>query len=195
MKNDILFIRKCIENLYRNFYENAEIYFCESDLQSELFALLLKYFGDEEEISNVFNWGPSKNKPIRNVNTRRLHSELLLPEGRIDLAVLDLKKIFFAINSKGRNPGFRIEEGNHIFVEIKASRTNRSAVTSKNTWYKLILSDIEKLNRYSHKCFLLCFDFNTLLDKGRISSLHEKVKRNTELLYFQNNKSVNYFIE
>lgn len=194
MKNNLSFTRECIHNLSENFRINPDLYFNESDLQSCLFALLLKKFNGENEINNINVWGTDKKKKVRTVSTRKLHSELLLPEGRIDLAVLEIENIRFAVNSRGRNPGFQVEEGNHIFIEIKASRTNRSNISSKNRWYKLIASDIEKLNKYTNKCFMLCFDFNLLLGDWEVSSLKEKAHENIEIFYFQTDKSTNYIL-
>lgn len=192
--NDIKFVRECIEKISENFYRNAYMYFCESDLQSNLFALLLEKFGQEKELKRIFVWGTDKPKKAKIIITRKLHSELLLPEGRIDLAVLDLEGTEFAMNSKGRNPGIRIKEGNHIFIEIKASRTIRSSITSKNRWTKLISSDIEKLNRYKNKCFMVCFDYEHLLDENEITSLQNKANKNLELHYIKSCYKNNYFI-
>ncbi len=194
MKNNLSFTRKCIRNLSDNFRANPDLYFNESDLQSCLFAMLLKRFNGENEIKNINVWGTDKKRTVKTVSTRKLHSELLLPEGRIDLAVLELESIRFAVNSKGRNPGFQVEEGNHIFIEIKASRTNRSNIFSKNRWYSLIASDIEKLNKYTNQCFMVCFDFNLLLGDLEVSSLREKAHKNIEIFYVQTDKSTNYIL-
>ena len=195
LNDSIILVRECIKKISENFYRNADIYFCESDLQSNLFALLLEKFDVEDELKRTFVWGTDNPKKVKKIVTRRLHSELLLPEGRIDLAVLDLEKTVFAVNSKGRNPGIRVEKGNHIFIEIKASRTSRSSITSKNRWYKLILSDIEKLNRYTSRCFMLCFDYGHLLGEMEILSIRDKANKNVELHYIKNSYGSSYFLK
>lgn len=191
--NSIKLVRECISKISDCFYRNAYTYFCESDLQSYLFALLLEKFGEEKELKRTFVWGTDKPKKVKKIITQRLHSELLLPEGRIDLAILDLEGAEFAVNSKGRNPGIRIEEGNHIYIEIKASRTSRSSITSKSRWNKLILSDIEKLNCYKNKCFMVCFDYEHLLDENEINLIQNKANKNIELNYIKSCYKDNYF--
>lgn len=187
-------VRDCIEIISRNFYENSNMYFCESDLQSHLFTLLLEKFDEEYELG-IYVWGTDKPKKVKNIITRKLHSELLLPEGRIDLAILDLDKVNFAVNSKGRNPGIRVSEGNHIFIEIKASRTSRSSITSKHRWENLILSDVKKLNKYKNKCFMLCFDFENLLDENDTASIREKANKNIDLYHIKSCYEDNYFCQ
>ena len=137
-------VRKRIEQLHRTFDKCPSIYLNESDLQAELFALLLQDFGETQRIENVSVWGPSRGCVPLPFMTRRLHCELLLPDGRVDLAVLDLAHVRFAMNSLGRFGHVQMEDGDHVFVEIKASRTNRSAITCSGTWTQLIKSDIEK---------------------------------------------------
>lgn len=193
INENILLARECIKKVSDNFYRNADIYFSEADLQADLFGLLLEKFDMENELNRTFVWGTDNPRKVRKVITRRIHSELLLPEGRIDLAILDLEKIVFAVNSKGRNPGIRVEEGKHIFIEIKASRTSRSSITSKNKWYKLILTDIEKLNRYTNQCIMLCFDYGHLLGETEISSIRNKANKNIELYYVKSCHGSNYF--
>lgn len=189
----IKLVRECIEKISDDFYRNSYIYFCESDLQSYLFTLLLEKFNREGELKSTFVWGTDNPKKVKKIITRRLHSELLLPEGRVDLAILDLDSTIFAVNSKGRNPGIEIVDGNHIFIEIKASRTSRSSISSKNRWKKLILSDIEKLNRYTNRCFMLCFDYEHLLDEQKIASIRNKANRNIEIYYIKSCYKDNYF--
>lgn len=193
INENIIHVRECIKKVSDIFYRNPDIYFNEADLQSNLFALLLERFDVENELKNTFVWGTNNPKKIRKVISCRIHSELLLPEGRIDLAILDLEKAKFAVNSKGRNAYIQIEEGNHIFIELKASRTNRSSITSKNRWYKLILSDIEKLNRYTNQCIMLCFDFEHLLSEMEISSIRGKANKNIEFFYIKSSHGGNYF--
>lgn len=192
INDSIILVRECITKISDIFYRNSNIYFSESDLQSNLFALLLEKFDAKDELK-TFVWGTDNPKKVKKVITRKLHSELLLPEGRIDLAVLDLEKTVFAVNSKGRNPGIRVEKGNHIFIEIKASRTNRSSITSKNRWYELILSDIEKLNRYTSQCFMLCFDYEHLLGENEISSIRDNANNNVDLHYIKSCHGSSYF--
>jgi hypothetical protein len=187
-------VKNCIEIISRKFYENSNIYFSEYDLQSCLFALLLARFDKEYEIETCV-WGTDKPKKVRTIITRRLHSELLLPEGRIDLAILDLDKVNFAVNSKGRNPGIRISEGNHIFIEIKSSRTNRSSIGSKHRLKTLILSDVRKLNKYKNKCFMLFFDFENFLNENEIESIRKKANKNIELHYIKSCYGDNYFCQ
>lgn len=161
--------------------------------------MLLKRYDKEEEIKNIFVWGTRRSRTTRKVFSRRLHSELLLPEGRIDLAVLDLDNVRFAVNSKGRYGHIQLQKGNHIFIEIKASRTNRSCISSKNRWFKSILSDIKKLKyhsqKYAHHCFIACFDFSSLLDDDSVTSLKKQTNKNVELLYFRDDKENNYFAD
>jgi len=186
------FVKECIKKISSTFIKNSDIYFCESDLQSELFALLLKKFNKETELRNTHMWGTDRPKKLKKVSTRRLHSELLLPEGRIDLAIIDIENTVFAVNSKGQNPGFRIQEGNHIFIEIKSSRTSRSSISSKSEWNKLILSDIEKLNKYSNPCHMLCFDYSQILDDEEVSSIRNQTNKNVELHYIKKIGSNSY---
>ncbi len=199
MKKDTVFVRESIHKLGDKYRANPTSFFNESDLQSELFQLLLKRYDKEEEIENIFVWGTRRSRTTRKVFSRRLHSELLLPEGRIDLSVLDLKNVRFAVNSKGRYGHIQLQKGNHIFIEIKASRTNRSYISSKNKWFEAILSDIKKSNyhakRHAHHCFVVCFDFNNLMDDTLVSSLRKQTTRNVELFYFSNNKELNYFVD
>ena len=193
IKDTVTIVKDCVEKLSDDFHNNPNIYFCESDLQSSLFSLLLEKLDTRCSIKQTFVWGTFKPKKVQKIITRSVHSELLLPEGRIDLAVLDLEKIVFAVNSKGHNPGIRIEEGNHIFIEIKASRTSRSSITSKKQWQKLILADIEKLNKYKHQCLMLCFDFENLFGEMEISSIRDKTNKNIELYYVNTCYEDNYF--
>lgn len=185
-------VRECIAELAKKFEARPLLYFSESDLQAELFGLLLDPFGKGEPMLNVFVWGTNETKPARESISRRLHSELLLPEGRVDLAVLDLAHVRFAMNSRGRFGYVQLEEGNHVFIEMKASRTNRSQIRSKNRWINLIVLDIKKLNRYAWPCFLLCFDFNKLLGDSAVSSLKRRANPNVRLMYLRDKIGDNY---
>lgn len=186
-------IRECISEIQEKFSLYPVLYFNESDLQCELFGLLLDRLGDNCKITNIFIWGTDEIKRTRQCISRRVHSELLLPEGRIDLAVLDLEHVRFAINSRGNFGYVQLEQGDHIFIEIKASRTNRSTITSKTSWMNLILLDIEKLNSYPYRCFMLCFDFAGILDDSTVASLMSRTKQNVEFLYFKNEIRDNFF--
>lgn len=156
--------------------------------------MLLEFFGDPCEITNVRFWGTSKEKCSYPIITRRLHSELLLPEGRIDIAVLDSENLSFGMNSKGCNGGIRIHKGNHIFIEIKASRTNRSSITSKRTWMKSITNDIDKLAKYSYKSFMLCFEIQRILDEEDIEILQKHAQQKVELLYCKSKAGHSYIM-
>lgn len=195
ISEDLTFVKDNIVTLGKKFESNPALFFNESDLQSELFARLLLRYNNEVKIPNPFVWGTNNPKPAKIVYSRRLHSELLLAEGRIDLAVLDLNNVTFAINSKGRFGHIQIESGKHIFIEIKCSRTNRSSITSRQKWFSLITGDIKKLRRYKHPCFMVCFDFNSLLDNSRISKLQKSVAANLELLYFTNSLADYYLAD
>ena len=95
-------VRKAINQVNSIIQKNPLAFLTESDIQCKLYSVLLPFFGDLESVTNTPVWltnSPNKLKPI---NSTRLHSELLLPEGRIDLAIIDLKAARFAFNSKGR---------------------------------------------------------------------------------------------
>jgi hypothetical protein len=192
---DLVFVRDNVLTLARRFESNPTLFFNESDFQSELFTQLLVKYSNEGRITKTRVWGTDKPKPIKAVYSRRLHSELLLPEGRIDLAILDLDNVVFAVNSKGRFGYIQLTSGNHIFIEIKSSRTIRSCVTSRGKWLRSLIADIEKLSHYNHHCFLVCFDFNRYLDKNSISKLRQSVAANLELFYFTNKQADNYLVD
>lgn len=197
-------IEECIDHLGKSFSDSSALYFSESDLQSELFSLLLHALPSEAIISNKSVWGTQKTPLVRPCISRALHSELHLPEGRIDLAVLDLARVAMHVNSRGRFGHIQLQPGGHVFVEIKASRSNRSQVTSKPAWFKSIHSDIVKLNRYKHLCFLLCFDFSGILSVQDIENLKAEANRNVTIRYFidphkdqwfDNTKTANHCIQ
>ena len=176
-------VKTCIEELNRKVRKNPLAYLSESDVQSELFAILLRRFNRLERVKNVYMWG-TKIKGVAPVFSRQLHSEFLLAEGRIDLALLDLKKVMMAFNSRGRFGHLQPEESRkHVFIEIKSSRTNRSRVSSKHRWIQLVMSDIRKLNEYKNACFLICYDFDDLLGKADVSSLAAKAHKNVVVIY------------
>ena len=185
-------IRECISEIQEKFSLYPALYFNESDLQSELFGLLLNKVGDNSEITNVFVWGTDEIKRTRQCISRRVHSELLLPGGRIDLTVLDLAHVRFAMNSRGKFGHIQLEQGDHVFIEIKASRTNRSSITSRNSWVKSITHDIDKMNGYPYRSFMLCFDFGGILDNLSVALLMGRANENVEFLYFKNDVRDNF---
>jgi len=191
--NSVAQIKNCIDEISSSFHDTSYLFFNESDLQSYLFSLLLKDFNAEYEL-NTSVWGTDKPKKVNKIITRRLHSEFLLPDGRVDLAVLDLNAARFAVNSKGRNPGIRINKGNHAFIEIKASQTSRSII-SKSQWKKLIIKDIYKLNKYENISFMLCFDYSNILNENEIELIRQKANVNVELHYIKNSYKKNHFSE
>lgn len=191
---DLIFVKDNLRTLESKFKSNPHFFYNESDLQSELFSQLIVKYNNKEQIKTTRVWGTNEPKTVKNVYTRRLHSELLLPEGRIDLAILDLNNIVFAVNSKGHFGYIQIEPGDHIFIEIKSSRTNRSSISSSKRWLNLIKDDIKKLSHYNHPCFLLCFDFNvnTYLDDSMLSKIEQSIATNLKLFYFTNIEADNY---
>jgi len=189
---DLTVVRESIVTLSDKFKSNADIFLNESDLQSELFTLLLSAYGEKVAIQNISVWGTNAPKKTKAVYTRRLHSELCVPEGQIDLAILDLEHVRLAINSKYHFGHIQLEDGNHIFIEIKCSRTNRSSITSRNRWVGLIRKDVNKLCRYSHPCFLVCFDFSFGLDNKTIAKLQKSCSPNLELFYYTSAEADNY---
>ncbi len=191
--DDLIFVREMILDLAVKFKSTPTLFLNESDLQAELYTKLFSKYGDELEIVKSSVWGTDTPKVVRKVYTRRLHSELLLPEGRVDLAILDIDNIKIAVNSKGKFGGIRFENGNHIFIELKSSRTNRSQVTSKNKWFTLLFEDINKRRHYTNPSFLICFDFNGYYDEEKISDLQDNKPSNLEIFYFYSEKAIYYF--
>lgn len=186
-------VKECIDRLGKNFSDNSLLYFSESDLQSELFSLLLHELPPETMIPNISVWGTQRAPVVRPCISRTLHTELHLPEGRIDLAVLDFAGVTMSVNSRGRFGHIQLQDGYHIFIEVKASRSNRSQVTSKTAWIKSIRSDIVKLNKYTHLCFLLCFDFSGILTKNEIEALKVGANQNVTIRYFVNPRRDQWF--
>jgi len=185
-EQDLQVVRQCIERLKKNAAAHPFCYFNESDLQAELFALLCPKFSTPCLMTNRFVWGTDSPRPLRDLYSRRLHSELLLAGERIDLAILDTNKIKISVNSRGRFGHIQFEDGNHIYIELKATRTNRSRVRSVPAWKALLAADVEKLNRYTHRCFLLCFDFEGVISESDIPTLTAPAKPHLEVLYFRN---------
>ena len=91
----------------------------------------------------------------------------------VAISILDPNAVFLGINSKGRFGYIQLSDGQHIFIEIKASRTNRSSVTSRNKWSELIYKDLEKLSKHGNNSFMLCFDFDNLMDMESIDKLKQ----------------------
>jgi hypothetical protein len=63
------------------------------------------------------------------------------------LRYLGAEKIKLSANSRGRLGHVQFEKHSqwtHIFIEIKATRTNRSSI-SVSRWRKLLESDVDKL--------------------------------------------------
>ena len=186
MKIPLATIKNCIDRIGKSFSDNAALYFSESDLQSELFCFLLHELPSEGRIPYTSFWRTQKESALRPFSSRALHTEFLLPEGRIDLAILDLDNVTTSVNSRGRFSHVQLQGGDHVFIEIKASRTNRSQITSKPTWIKSIRSDIVKLGMYAHSGFMLCFDFSGILSNTEIEGLKTEAKQNVEVRYFIN---------
>jgi hypothetical protein len=115
----------------------------------------------------------------------RLHSEFLLPEGRIDLAVLDLRSTRFAFNSRGRFGHAQLECGRHAFIEIKLSRTHRSGISAKQRWLRILREDLDKLRRYQWLSFLLAYDFDFQLSREEIRALSRFAGPRTRVLYIK----------
>jgi hypothetical protein len=178
-------IQSAIDELNKRFYSDPLVFFNESDLQSELFTILNnnKELSRNERIDEIRVWGTDSPDKARDVFTRKVHSELLLPDGRIDIAVLDLSHIILSVNSKGKFGYIQLLNGEHYFIEIKASRTNRSQFSSKNGWAEIIKKDIKKLRRYDFDSYLLCYDFNDLLTPNEIADLKREVGKRTTLVY------------
>lgn len=183
MITEIETVKKQIRSLGEFICKHPFVYFNEADIQAELFSRLLVDFGDHFRIPNRQVWGVRKQPSIKSCITRRLHSELLLPEGRIDIAIVDPAAVHISINSKGRFGHIQLSEGNHIFIEVKVSRTNRSSITSKNQWIKVIEKDLEKLIKYTHTSIMFCFDFNKLIDKTTVTKM-KKYSGNVQVEYF-----------
>jgi len=186
-------VRTAIVEVNNKIRRDPLVALTESDIQCLLYASLLPHCGKLAPVTNVSMWGTQSRKRLKPLRSTLLHSELLLPDGRIDLAIIDLAAARFAFNSRGRFGYMQLEEGNHIFIEIKASRTHRSCVTSKHRWKHLLQSDIKKLKRYHpYACFLACYDFNNLLDAASIDELADLARPNVEFTYCKDVYSDSY---
>ena len=78
-EQDLLVVRQRIVAL-ENVAAHPFCYLNESDLQAELFALLLPKFSTPCLMTKTFVWGTDSPKPLRDLCSRRLHSELLMAE-------------------------------------------------------------------------------------------------------------------
>ena len=189
-------IDESIKEINEIIYNNPLTVFNESDIQCYLYSILLKQFNNFEPVTNIHIWGTYDTPKTVPITTMRVHSELLLPEGRVDLAILDIENAKFAFNSKGKFGYVQFEGGNHVFIEIKTTRTSRSCIPSIPKWKKLIEDDIEKLKRYeSNICYLLCYDFNNYLDDMSIKELSKKAGKNVNLVYIKDKYRNKYFID
>lgn len=196
-RNSIIrIIDESINEINEKICNNPLAVFNESDIQCYLYSILLGRFNNFEQVTNIHIWGTHdapKTVPIR---TMKVHSELLLPEGRVDLAILNIENTKFAFNSKGKFGYVQLEGGNHVFIEIKTSRTSRSSIPSVPKWKKLIEDDIDKLKRYeSNICYLLCYDFNNYLDDRSLKELYKKAGINVNLVYVKDKYRNKYFID
>ncbi len=176
-------IRCVIKEVNDRVRKHPLAFLTESDIQCQIYAALLPIYGGFESIPNVSVWGTDCPHPMNSMHTSRLHSELLLPEGRIDLAVLDISATRFAFNSNGRFGHAQLETGAHAFIEIKVSRTHRSNISSKARWLKYLRADIEKLRCYPWLSFMLAYDFDLRLSQGEIDTLSELAGPLTRVLY------------
>lgn len=178
-------IRGAIRRVNTTIQKHPLAFLTESDIQGQLYAALLPVYGVFEPVSNTSVWGTTLPRTLKSVQSMRLHSELLLPEGRIDIAVLDLCATRFAFNSKGRFGHAQLESGSHAFIRIKVSRTYRSSITSKARWLQLLSADLEKLRRYPWLSFLLAYDFDFQLPQEKIKALSKLAGPNTRFLYLK----------
>jgi hypothetical protein len=186
-------IRNSIERVNADIRKHPLAFLTESDIQCRLYAALLSAYGSIEPVSNMYVWGTTRPRPLQPIQSMRLHSELLLSEGRIDLAVLDLCATRYAFNSKGRFGHVQLESGSHAFIEIKVSRTHRSGVSTRARWLHLLRADLEKLSRYSWLSFLLAYDFDFQLPQDEISALSKLAGPHTCLLYLKDDFECCYF--
>jgi hypothetical protein len=178
-------IRHAIATVNSEVLANPLAFLTESDIQSRLYAELLPSFGGVVEATNASCWGLEKPKKLRPAYSSRLHSELLLPEGRIDLAILDLRATWFRFSPKGKFSHVQLgASGDHAFLEIKVSRTHRSSLGGKSRWLYLLQADLNKLSRYPWLSFLLAYNFDIAgLSTTDIAGLRKSTGPNTRLIY------------
>jgi hypothetical protein len=177
-------IRGAIQRVNAEVREHPLAFLTESDLQCQLYAGLLPAYGRLEPVSNTFIWGTAQPRTPKPLQSMRLHSELLLPEGRIDLAILDLRATRFAFSSKGHFGYAQLQPGSHAFIEIKVSRTHRSSI-GKARWLRLLRADLDKLRRYPWLSFLLAYDFDFQLPPAEIRALSRMAGPRTRFLYLK----------
>jgi len=155
----------------------------ESDVQSALFSALTPSYGIPAPLVETFAWGRGQQRKIKPVLSSRLHSEFLLPEGRIDLAILDLNATRYAFSPSGRLGHVQLGPGGHAFIELKVSRTHRSGISCRSVWQKRLSSDITKLARYQWLSFLLAYDFDMFLSRSQVLELRKSAGPLTRLTY------------
>jgi hypothetical protein len=178
-------IRDASQGVNANIREHPLAFLTESDIQCQLYAALLPAYGCLDPVSNTFVWGTTQPRTLKPIQSMRLHSQLLLPEGRIDLAILDLSATRFAFSSNGRFGYAQLEPGNHAFIEIKVSRTHRSGVSTRARWIQLLHADLEKLRRYPWLSFLLAYDFDFLLPQEEINTFSKLAGPQTRIIYLK----------
>jgi hypothetical protein len=159
------------------------VFLTESDLQSALYSELLPSYGSLVPATRTRAWGRGEGRPLRAFLSSRLHTEFLLPEGRIDLAILDLSATWFTFGPGGSLGHVQLEPGAHAFIELKATRTHRSSVTCRSVWLKKLRSDLEKLSQYPWLSYVLAYDFDMLLAPKQILSLRRFAAPQTRLVY------------
>ncbi len=165
----------------------------EADIQARLYAALVPHFGGLQRVSNTFVWGTPRPRPLMSLMSVRLHSELRLLRGSVDLAILDLSATRFAFNSKGRFGHAQLQPGDHIFIELKATRTHRSQVSTRARWKDLIHADLEKLSQYAWPSLMLCYDFDFHLVGPEVADLKRRAGPRTQFLYFKDTHASCYF--
>jgi hypothetical protein len=178
-------IRRAVAAVNSEVLANPLVFLTESDIQSRLYAELFPSFGGVVEATNASCWGLETARKLRPTFSSRLHSELLLPEGRIDLAILDLRETFFRFSPKGKFSHAQLgTSGDHAFLEIKVSRTHRSSLGGKSRWLYLLQADLNKLSRYPWLSFLLAYNFDIDgVNTADIAGLRESMGPNTRLIY------------
>lgn len=186
-------IRDAIQGVNANIRKHPLAFLTESDIQCQLYTTLLPAYGCLNPISNTSVWGTTQPRTLKPIQSMRLHSELLLPEGRIDLAILDLSATRFAFNSKGRFGHAQLEPGDHAFIEIKVSRTHRSGISTRARWMQLIHADLVKLRRYPWLSFLLAYDFDFLLPQEKINAFSKLAGPQTHIIYLKDDFECCYF--
>jgi hypothetical protein len=187
-------IRRAIAEINSRARKHPLAFLTESDVQAQLYAALLPVCGDVARVVQAAAWGAGETHKLKPVFSSPLHSELLLPEGRIDLAILDLSATRFTFSPKGHFSHAQLDDaGAHIFIEIKVSRTHRSSLGGRSRWLNLLRADLAKLSRYSWRTFLLAYDFDIGLSKSEVVDLRAYCGPSTRLVYL-NSKSRSFFV-